>query len=172
MIYNGPLTHNLTGATMIKIGDAIPDATITVIDKNGQNNVPANQYFANKKAVLFALPGAFTPTCSETHLPGFVVQYDDIIAKGVDAIACLSVNDSFVMKAWQDAQNAENLAMIADGGGALTEAMGLILDTGDFGGTRSRRYSMIIDDGKITQLNLEEGGGYEVSGADTILSQL
>lgn len=157
---------------MIKIGDTIPDATITVIDSSGQNNVPASEYFAGKKAVLFALPGAFTPTCSETHLPGFVVQHDEIKAKGVDVIACLSVNDSFVMKAWQDTQNAEHLAMVADGGGALTNAMDLVLDTGDFGGTRSRRYSMIIDDGKVTHLNLEEGGGYEVSGADTILSQL
>ena len=157
---------------MIKIGDAIPDATITVIDQNGQNNIAASDYFAGKKAVLFALPGAFTPTCSETHLPGFVVHHDEIKAKGVDVIACLSVNDSFVMKAWQDAQNAEHLAMIADGGGALTQAMDLVLETGDFGGTRSRRYSMIIDDGKVTELNLEEGGGFEVSGADNILSQL
>ncbi len=157
---------------MIKIGDAIPDATITVIDNSGQNNVSSSEYFAGKKAVLFALPGAFTPTCSETHLPGFVVQHDEIKAKGVDVIACLSVNDSFVMKAWQDTQNAEHLAMVADGGGALTKAMDLVLDTGDFGGTRSRRYSMIIENGKVTHLNLEEGGGYEVSGADTILSQL
>jgi peroxiredoxin len=157
---------------MIKIGDTIPDATITVIDNSGQNNVSASEYFAGKKAVLFALPGAFTPTCSETHLPGFVVQHDEIKAKGVDVIACLSVNDSFVMKAWQNTQNAEHLAMVADGGGALTKAMDLVLDTGDFGGTRSRRYSMIIEDGKVTHLNLEEGGGYEVSGADTILSQL
>jgi len=157
---------------MIKIGDSIPEESITVIDKDGQKEVTANDYFANKKAVLFALPGAFTPTCSETHLPGFVVGYDDIAAKGVDVVACLSVNDAFVMKSWQENQNAENLAMIADGGGALTKAMGLVLETGDFGGARSRRYSMIIDNGKVTSLNLEEGGGYEVSGADTILTQL
>lgn len=157
---------------MIKVGDSIPDATITVIDKSGQQNVSASDFFAGKKAVMFALPGAFTPTCSETHLPGFVVNYDDIAAKGVDVVACLSVNDSFVMKAWQDNQNAENLVMIADGGGALTKAMDLELETGDFGGSRSRRYSMIIDDGKVTSLNLEEGGGFEVSGAETILEQL
>lgn len=157
---------------MIQVGDAIPNASITVIDSDGQNNISASEYFAGKKAVLLALPGAFTPTCSATHLPGYVVAYDDISAKGVDFVACLSVNDAFVMKAWQDTQNAENIAMIADGGGALTKAMDLVLETGDFGGTRSCRYSMIIDDGKITHLNLEEGGDFKVSGADTILTQL
>ena len=157
---------------MTQVGDTIPAVTITVIDKDGQNNVSASDYFAGKKAVLMALPGAFTPTCSATHLPGYVVSYDDIVAKGVDVVACLSVNDAFVMKSWQDAQNAENIAMIADGGAALTKAMDLVLDTGDFGGVRSRRYSMIIDDGKITHLNLEEGGDFKVSGADTILEQL
>lgn len=156
---------------MIKVGDSIPAANITAISKDGQDNVSAADYFAGKKAVLFALPGAFTPTCSEAHLPGFVVKYDDIIAKGVDLVACLSVNDSFVMKAWQGAQNAENIVMIADGGAALTKAMDLVLDTADFGGTRSQRYSMIIDKGVITHLNVEEGG-FEVSDADTILSQL
>lgn len=157
---------------MIKVGDSVPNATVTVINKDGQDNVSAADFFAGKKAVLFALPGAFTPTCSETHLPGYVVNYDKLTAKGVDVVACLSVNDSFVMKAWQDNQNAENLSMIADGGAALTKAMDLVLDTADFGGVRSRRYSMIIDDGKVTHLNLEEGGNFEVSGAETILEQL
>ena len=157
---------------MIQVGDAIPAATITVIDKSGQSNVSADEYFSGKKAVLMALPGAFTPTCSEAHLPGYVVNYDAITAKGVDVVACLSVNDSFVMKSWQDAQNAENIAMIADGGAALTKAMDLVLDTGDFGGIRSRRYSMIIDDGKVTHLNVEEGGDFKVSDAETILGQL
>ena len=156
---------------MIKVGDSIPAANITVISKSGQENVSAADYFAGKKAVLFALPGAFTPTCSEAHLPGFVVKYDDIIAKGVDTVACLSVNDSFVMKAWQDAQNAENIDMIADGGAALTKAMDLVLDTADFGGTRSQRYSMIIDNGVVTHLNVEDGAS-ELSDADTALSQL
>lgn len=157
---------------MIQVGDAIPAATITVIDKDGQSNVAANEYFAGKKAVLMALPGAFTPTCSETHLPGYVVNYDEIAAKGVDFVACLSVNDAFVMKSWQAAQNAENIVMIADGGAALTKAMDLVLDTGDFGGVRSRRYSMIVDDGNVTHINLEKGGDFEVSGADTIMQQL
>lgn len=157
---------------MAQVGDKIPSAEITVIDKDGQKNVAASDYFAGKKVVLFALPGAFTPTCSEAHLPGFVVHYDDIIAKGVDAVACLSVNDAFVMKAWQAAQNAEHIAMVADGGAALTKALDLVLDTAGFGGIRSQRYSMIVDNGEITSLNVEEGGGFEVSGADTILSQL
>jgi len=157
---------------MIKVGDAIPGTSITVINQQGQDSVSAADFFAGKKVVLFAVPGAFTPTCSEAHLPSFVVKYDDIAAKGVDAVACLSVNDSFVMTSWQNAQNAENLTMIADGGAALTKEMGLVLDTADFGGIRSIRYSMIVDNGTVTHLNLEEGTGYEVSDADTILSQL
>lgn len=157
---------------MIKVGDAIPSTNITVINKQGQDLVAAADFFAGKKVVLFAVPGAFTPTCSEAHLPSFVVKYDDIAAKGVDAVACLSVNDSFVMTSWQAAQNAENLTMIADGGAALTKEMGLVLDTSDFGGIRSMRYSMIVDNGTITHLNLEEGGDYKVSDADTVLSQL
>ena len=157
---------------MINVGDSIPAASITVINKDGQDNVSAADYFAGKKVVMFALPGAFTPTCSEAHLPGFVVKYDDIIAKGADEVACLSVNDSFVMTAWQKNQNAENLTMIADGGAALTKAMDLVLDTADFGGIRSQRYSMIIDNGVVTHLNVEEGGGFEVSDAETVLGQL
>ena len=156
---------------MIKVGDSIPAANITVISKEGQDSVSADSFFAGKKVVLFALPGAFTPTCSEAHLPGYVVKYDDIIAKGVDAVACLSVNDAFVMKAWQGAQNAENLVMIADGGAALTKALDLVLETADFGGTRSQRYSMIVDNGVVTHLNVETDG-FEVSDADTALSQL
>jgi len=157
---------------MIKVGDSIPTANITVISNDGENTVKATEYFADKKVVLFALPGAFTPTCSEAHLPGFVVKYDDIVAKGVDAVACLSVNDAFVMKAWQAAQNAENLHMIADGGGELTQALDLVLDTGHFGGKRSQRYSMIVDNGVVSNLNVESGSGFEVSDAETILNQL
>ncbi len=157
---------------MIQVGDAIPAVDITVIDADGQNTVSAADYFAGKKAVLMALPGAFTPTCSEAHLPGFVVGADDIKAKGVDVIACLSVNDSFVMTAWQQAQNAEQLAMVADGNAELTKAMGLELDTGSFGGTRSKRYSMIIDDGKVSQMNVEPDTAMSVSDAKTVLSQL
>lgn len=157
---------------MISVNDSIPAATITVINQEGQSNVSAADYFKGKKVALFALPGAFTPTCSAAHLPGFVVHFDDLKDKGVDEVACLSVNDSFVMKAWQDAQNAENLTMIADGNAALTNALGLTLDTGDFGGVRSQRYSMLIDDGVVKQLNVEPGKELSVSDAATLLSQL
>lgn len=157
---------------MISVNDSIPAATITVINQEGQSNVSAADYFKGKKVALFALPGAFTPTCSAAHLPGFVVHFDDLKAKGVDEVACLSVNDSFVMKAWQDAQNAENLTMIADGNASLTNALGLTLDTGDFGGVRSQRYSMLIDDGVVKQLNVEPGKELSVSDAATLLSQL
>lgn len=157
---------------MIKISDAIPDANITVIQQDGQESVSASDYFAGKKVVLFAVPGAFTPTCSESHLPGYVVKFDDIKAKGVDAVACLSVNDAFVMKAWQKQQNAENLVMIADGGAALTKALDLAMDTSDFGGVRSQRYSMLIENGTVTQLNVEAAGKFDVSDANTMLTQL
>lgn len=157
---------------MIKQGDTIPAVNITVIDKDGQKTVAASEFCAGKKVVLFAVPGAFTPTCSESHLPGYIVKADEIKAKGVDAICCLSVNDSFVMKSWADAQNAEEITMIADGGGALTKALDLELNTADFGGVRSQRYSMIIDNGVVTQLNVEEGSEFKVSDADTALSQL
>ena len=156
---------------MIKVGDQIPSTSITVIYKDDQENISAADFFAQKKVVLFALPGAFTPTCSEAHLPGFVIKYDEIKAKGVGQVACLSVNDSFVMKAWQASQNAENLTMIADGAAALTKELGLVLDTADFGGIRSQRYSMIVDNGVVTYLNIEEEG-FEVSDANTILTQL
>ena len=157
---------------MIQVGDKLPAAEITIINKDGQQSVQASDYFAGKKVVLIAVPGAFTPTCSETHLPGYVVNYDALTSKGVDEVACLSVNDSFVMTSWQKAQNAEHLTMIADGGGALTKALGVDLDTGGFGGVRSTRYSMIIDDGVATTINMEEGTGFEVSSAEKILEQL
>lgn len=157
---------------MIKVGDKLPAEEITVINKDGNQSVAANSYFAGKKVILIAVPGAFTPTCSETHLPSYVVNYDDIVAKGVDEVACLSVNDAFVMTSWQKAQNAENITMVADGGGAFTKALGVDLDTGGFGGVRSTRYSMIIEDGTVTTINMEEGTGYDVSGAETVLEQL
>lgn len=157
---------------MINTGDTIPAVDITVIDSEGQKTVTAADYFANKKVVMFALPGAFTPTCSEAHLPGYVVNVDAIKAKGVDVVACLSVNDSFVMTAWKKQQNAEHIVMIADGGGALTDALGLTLDTGSFGGKRSQRYSMIVENATVTRLNVEEASKFEVSDAKTILKQL
>ena len=157
---------------MIQVGDKIPSATLSLFGENGPENVDAAELFAGKKVVLFALPGAFTPTCSAAHLPGYVVAADDFKAKGVDMIACLSVNDAFVMKSWGESQNADNITMIADGGAAFTKAVDLVLDTGDFGGIRSQRYAMVIDNGTVTALNVEEAGQFEVSNAETLLSAL
>jgi peroxiredoxin len=130
------------------------------------------ELFANKKVVLFAVPGAFTPTCSVSHLPGYVVAADEFKAKGVDAIICLSVNDAFVMSAWGESQKAENIMMLDDGDGSYSKALGLSMDTATFGGVRSQRYSIIIDNGEVTSLNVEEPQSFEVSKAEVILQQL
>ncbi|MCW8886513.1 MAG: peroxiredoxin [Motiliproteus sp.] len=157
---------------MIKVGDRIPSAAITQVNDSGQDMVTSDQFFAGKKVVLFSVPGAFTPTCSEAHLPGFVVMADQILAKGVDEIACLAVNDAFVMKAWREAQNAEAITMIADGGAGFTQALGLEMKTGDFGGIRSQRFAMIVEDGIVTLLNVEPPKSFEVSKAEVILAAL
>ena len=157
---------------MIKVGEKLPEVSFQLLDSTGSSTPTTADLFAGKKVVVFALPGAFTPTCSASHLPGFVVNADQIKAKGVAAIICLSVNDSFVMKAWGEASNAEEITMLADGGAAFTKAIGLDVDTGDFGGVRSRRYSMIVDDGVVTHLNIEEPQQFEVSTAEVILTQL
>jgi len=137
-----------------------------------RTSIPAT-FFADKKVVLFAVPGAFTPTCSAAHLPGFVANADKILAKGVDAIVCLSVNDAFVMAAWGASQNAEALVMAADGNGEFTTAMGLTLDGSGFGlGHRSSRYALIAENGTITALNADQGGAFEVSSAEKILEAL
>lgn len=157
---------------MIQVGEKIPAVDVTVASAEGHKKINTVDLFGGKKVVLFALPGAFTPTCSVAHLPGYVVHADDLKAKGVDMIACLSVNDAFVMQAWGQAQNAENLTMIADGGGALTKALGLVLETGDFGGTRSQRYAMVLEDGVVKLLNVEAPNSFEVSKAEVVLSAL
>ena len=129
--------------------------------------------FEGKKVVLFAVPGAFTPTCSNAHLPGYVVKADELKAKGVDSIICLSVNDAFVMDAWGKDKNAEQLMMVADGNGEFTKALGLEMDGSGFGlGTRSQRYAMIVDDGTVSKLSVEEPGKLEVSAAEAILEAL
>ena len=129
--------------------------------------------FAGKKVVLFAVPGAFTPTCSNAHLPGYVVKADELKAKAVDSIVCLSVNDAFVMDAWGKDKNADQLLMVADGNGDFTKALGLEMDGSGFGlGTRSQRYAMIVDDGKVTKLAVEAPGKLEVSAAEAILESL
>lgn len=157
---------------MIKVGDRIPAANLTRVTDAGSETLPASELFAGKKVVLFAVPGAFTPTCSNAHLPGYVVNADAFFDKGVDMIACLSVNDAAVMTAWQKAQNAEQITMLADGGAAFTQAVGLGRDTGDFGGIRSQRYAMVIDDGVVRLLNVEAPKEFKVSDAETLLANV
>jgi len=156
----------------IQIGDSLPSIDLKTPRSEGPEVINTGNIFAGKKVVLFALPGAFTPGCSATHLPGYVVHVDDIKAKGVDTVACLSVNDAFVMGAWSQAQNAEHILMLADGNAEFTKAVGLELDASGFGmGTRSQRYAMIIEDGKLTALEIDSGS-IEHSTAENILSKL
>lgn len=157
----------------IQVGDKIPACTINTMGAEGPTEITTDAIFSGKKVLLFALPGAFTPGCSMAHLPGYVASADKIKAAGVDTIACLSVNDAFVMDAWGKAQNAEEILMLADGNGAFTEAVGLVLDGSGFGmGQRSQRYAMLVDDGTITHLNVEEGPGVDVSSAETMMANL
>ncbi|KJY82377.1 peroxiredoxin [Vibrio galatheae] len=157
---------------MIQIGQKIPSSTLSQLTAEGMTNHNTDELFANKRVVLFAVPGAFTPTCSEAHLPGYVVLADEIKAAGVDMIACVSVNDAFVMQAWGAAQNAEAIAMLGDGDGSFTKALGLDMDTANFGGIRSQRYAMVIENGVVTTLNVEEPKKFEVSNAESILTAL
>ena len=157
---------------MIEVGQRIPSSTLSQLTADGMVNHNTDELFAGKKVVLFAVPGAFTPTCSEAHLPGYVVFADKFKAAGVDAIICLAVNDAFVMKSWGEAQNASELMMLGDGDASFTKALGLDMDTAGFGGVRSQRYSMLIDDGVVSVLNVEEGGAFEVSKAEVMLSAL
>ncbi|MEE4662082.1 MAG: peroxiredoxin [Halieaceae bacterium] len=157
----------------IKVGDKIPSLSLHTMGAQGPEGISTDEIFAGKKVVLFAVPGAFTPGCSMTHLPGFVVNADKIKAKGVDTIVCMSVNDAFVMGAWGEAQNASEILMLADGNGDLTRAMGLELDGTGFGmGTRSQRFALIAEDGVVTHLAVEPGAGIEVSSADAMMELL
>lgn len=157
----------------IAIGDKIPAATLKIMGEKGPTDITTDAIFSGRKVVLFAVPGAFTPGCTVTHLPGYVVLADQIKAKGVDSIVCLSVNDAFVMDAWGKSQNAEELLMVGDGNGAFTKAVGLELDATGFGmGTRSKRYAMIVEDGVLTHLAVEPAGGIVESAADAILARL
>jgi len=158
----------------IKVGDKIPSATLMQFKDGGPKPVATDDLFGGKKVVLFALPGAFTPTCSAKHLPGFVSQADMIKAKGVDTIACMSVNDAFVMGAWGEQQKAgDKVAMLADGNGDFTRALGLEMDASKFGmGKRSQRFSMVVDNGVVKELNVEEPGAFQVSSAEHVLKQL
>jgi peroxiredoxin len=158
----------------IKVGDKVPSAKLQIKTKDGVQTKTTDELFGGKKVVLFALPGAFTPTCSAKHLPGFVNNFQAIKAKGVDAIACLSVNDAFVMDAWGKDQNVEDkVMMLADGNADFTKAVGLTMDGTGYGmGTRSQRYAMVIDHGVIKALNVEAPGAFEVSSAESILKAL
>mgnify|MGYP000141181507 FL=1 len=157
---------------MIEVNEKLPSVQFQHFEGSDMKTVTTEELFAGKKVVLFAVPGAFTPTCSNAHLPGYVVKYDEFRAKGIDSVICLSVNDAFVMDAWGKASNAENLIMLADGAGDFSKAIGLDAETGIFGGVRSRRYAMIVNDGIVTHLNVEQPKAFEVSDAETMLSLL
>ncbi|MFT7651033.1 MAG: peroxiredoxin [Limisphaerales bacterium] len=157
----------------IEEGAKLPEATLHMMQDGRPTPVTTDDLFAGKKTVVFAVPGAFTPTCSQTHLPGYVVNADAIKAKGIDSIVCLSVNDAFVMGAWGDSANAEELLMVGDGNGDFTKALGLEMDGSGFGlGTRSQRYAMIVEDGVVQKLAVEAPGQLDVSAAEAILSAL
>ena len=157
---------------MINVNEQMPIGHLQqLVDGNLITHNTA-ELFSGKKVVLFAVPGAFTPTCSVAHLPGYVVSADELKAKGIDLIICLSVNDAFVMSAWGDAQNAENLMMLADGDGSYTKTLGLIMDTEGFGGVRSQRYAMVIDNSIVASLHVEKPKEFEVSKAEAVLASL
>ncbi len=158
----------------ISVGDKLPEATFMEMTANGPEPRSTADVFAGKTIALFAVPGAYTPTCSAKHLPGFVERQNDLAAKGVDEIVCTSVNDVFVMGAWAGDNGAEGkVRMLADGNGAFAAALGLEMDASGFGmGQRSQRYSMLVQDGTVKELNVEQGGGFEVSSADYLLGQL
>jgi peroxiredoxin len=158
----------------INVGDRLPQATFMTPTEDGPAPVTTDDVFAGKRVALFAVPGAFTPTCSARHLPGFKDKAGELKAKGVDAIACVSVNDVFVMKAWGKDQGITNeVLMLADGNGDFTKAVGLEMDGKSYGmGLRSQRYSLVVNDGVVEQVNVEEPGQFEVSSADYLLAHL
>lgn len=158
----------------IKVGDKLPDAQVRIMGAEGPKAVSTAELFAGKKVVLFSVPGAFTPTCSAKHLPGYVAKADEIKAKGADEIICVAVNDVFVMDAWGKSQNADGkVTMVADGNGEFTKALGLELDGSGFGlGQRGQRFSLIAENGVVKELNVEAPGEFKVSSADFTVCQL
>lgn len=158
----------------IQVGDKLPSATLIKATENGPDAIQSDEFFAGRKVALFSVPGAFTPTCSARHLPGFVEKVDELKAKGVDEVACTAVNDAFVMGAWAKQAGAEDkVTMLSDGNGAFVEALGLSFDGSKFGmGTRGQRFSMIVDDGVVRELNVEQPGDFRVSSAEHMLTQL
>jgi peroxiredoxin len=158
----------------IEVGDRIPQTQFVKVTEQGPEQVDSESYFAGRRIALFSVPGAFTPTCSAKHLPGFVEKADEIKAKGVDEIACTAVNDAFVMAAWGKSAGVEGkVTMLADGNGAFAKALGLEMDGTGFGmGMRGKRFSMIVNDGTVEQLHIEAPGQFEVSSAEYLLGQL
>lgn len=158
----------------IAVGEKLPVVDLYRMGEKGPETVSSSDLFTGRKTLLFAVPGAFTPTCSRAHLPGYVVKADELLARGIDQIVCLSVNDAFVMEAWGKQHNADDrILMIADPDGEFTKAVGLEVDLGARGlGLRSQRYAMVVDDGVVTQLNVEQAGKFEVSDAETMLGVL
>jgi len=158
----------------IKVGDQMPSGTLTLVTSEGPQKISADDYFKGKKVVLFSVPGAFTPTCDAKHLPGFVEKAADLKGKGVDKIACLAVNDAFVMKAWGKAQAVDGkVDMLADGNAEYTKALGLELDATGFGmGTRGQRFALVVDNGVVKHVNVEEKGEFRVSSAEYVLTQV
>jgi peroxiredoxin len=157
----------------INVGDRIPSTTFMKATGEGPQPVESDAYFKGRRVALFSVPGAFTPTCSARHLPGFVEKADQLQAKGVDEIACTAVNDAFVMGAWAESANAGNVTMLADGNGQFAEALGLVMDGSKYGmGKRGQRFSMVVNDGVVEQLNVEEPGAFNVSSADYMLERL
>lgn len=158
----------------IKVGDRLPEGKFGVMTKDGPGSITTGELFGKKKVVFFSVPGAFTPTCSNSHLPGYIKNAADIKAKGVDTIACMSVNDAFVMDAWgKDRGVGDKVLMLADGNGEFAKALGLELDASGFGmGHRSQRFSMVVDNGVIKELNVEAPREFKVSTAECVLKQL
>ena len=158
----------------IKVGDTMPETKLGFLNDEGMQTPTTSEYFAGSKVALFAVPGAYTPTCSAAHLPGYVVHGDALKAKGIDKIACVSVNDAFVMQAWGRASNAEGqIDMLSDGNAELAVARGLEMDASGFlMGQRSQRFSMVVDNGVVSQLNVEAPGEFKVSAAEYMLEQL
>lgn len=157
----------------ISVGDKIPDVELVKATADGPQPVQSAEYFAGKKVALFSVPGAFTPTCSARHLPGYVEKADELKAKGVDEIACTAVNDAFVLSAWNKSGGSEDIVMLADGNGDLAAALGLEMDGSAFGmGKRGQRFSLVVNDGVVEQVNVEAPGDFKVSSAEHMLGQL
>ena len=158
----------------ISVGDRLPSTTLVKATASGPEQISSDEYFKGRKVALFSVPGAFTPTCSAKHLPGYLDKADELKAKGVDEIACTSVNDAFVMDAWGKSADAEGkVTMLADGNGTFAEAVGLTMDGSKFGlGKRGQRYSMLVNDGVVEQLNVEAPGEFNVSSAEHLLSEI